>query len=194
MAVIADGYQISLSGITGDRPWTNVFHFQLAGGTPPPIAEAAQIVADAWGTTVFDYTSVTTKLQTASFVDLRSLAGDSGTISLSPPYEGGNSASAAPPNVAVLIRWTTNGGRATRNGRTYVPGIGEGSVDVNGILGETQVSEFTEQAGEFIDACEGAELILSVLHLVSPTEGDMRTVLSGSCDPRVATQRRRLRR
>lgn len=194
MPLIADCYEIALHGTTGGRPFTNVFHLELLGGTPPPIEEAAQIVADAYGTTIFDYTCTTTDLTGASYVDLRTLDGASGSIALSPPYSGGNSAAAAPPNVAVLLHWAATGGRAYRNGRTYVPGIGEGSVDPDGVLGVTQVGEFTVQCGEFMDALAVGELGLAVLSRVSPTEGIVRTVTEGTCDSRVATQRRRLRR
>lgn len=193
MAILADGYRIALNGLTGGRPWTNVFHFQLAGGDPPTVVEAAQIVADAWGTTVFDYTSNTTDLDSISYVDLRTLDGDSGTIPSAPTYTGGNAAAASSPQVAVLIKWATDGGRTTRNGRTYVPGVAEGSINAGGVLDNTQVVEFSDEANNFIEACQVGELILSVLHLVSPTEGEMRTVLSGTCDTRVATQRRRQR-
>jgi hypothetical protein len=191
--IIADGYQITLSGTTGGRPWANVFAFQLAGGAPPTAEEAADAVAEAWGTTVFTNTTTTTELLRVSWLDLSSLTGDSGSKDLAPSYEGEDDSPAASPQVAVLVRWQAAGGRSVRGGRTFIPGMAEAGIDAGGVVDLAVRNSLEGELESYMTAVQAADLIPSILSRTGPSAGQMRTIIGQSIDFRAATQRRRQR-
>jgi|SRR5690349_15308431 len=191
--IIAPGYQITNGGTVGGRTWANVFAFQLAGDPEISAEEAADLVAESWGTTVFTNTTSTTVLNTVSWVDLRTLTGDSGTKAVAPPYAGEDTAPGSSPQVAVMIRWEATGGRSVRGGRTFIPGMAEAGIDAGGNVSAPVQGGLQAELENYLDLVQAGGLIPSILSRTGPSAGTMRTILSGSVDPRAATQRRRQR-
>lgn len=191
--IIAPGYQITISGTVGGRPWANVFAFQLAGDPEISAEEAADLVANSWGSTVFTNTTSTTELTGVAWVDLRTLTGDSGSKAASPPYDGQDPAQGSSPQVAVMIKWEATGGRSVRGGRTFIPGMAEAGITAGGDVIEAVRTSLQGELDDYLDLVQAGGLIPSILTRTGPSAGTMRTILSGSVDPRAATQRRRQR-
>lgn len=108
----------------------------------------------------------------------------------SDPRTGGNVASMAPPNVSFLVRKVTAmGGRANR-GRMYLPGVPESLVGNDGTLDSTFVTNQATVATNFLSRLSAEVLAPVILHnsVQTPT-----LITQLVMEPRVATQRRRLR-
>lgn len=108
---------------------------------------------------------------------------------------GSRSGDSPSPNVAVLIHLrTARGGRRGR-GRKYVPWyVGETEVDETGTITPAVVTSCTTAFSNLRTALTSNGLDLCILHSSGLTPpGDPDLVTSVACDPRVATQRRRLR-
>lgn len=104
---------------------------------------------------------------------------------------GGATGSAATPNVAYLAHKNTLLGGRQGRGRMYIPGVSEDDVDGAGNLDTGVVTAWTDALEEFFGACAflGLEHVLLHGDELTPTP-----VANTTCDGRVATQRRRLRR
>jgi hypothetical protein len=134
--------------------------------------------------------------------------GASAVATASVPGAGG--ANSAPPGVCWLIhKHTPLGGRRGR-GRMYVPGIPEGNVEDDGMILASEVTAINTDLVAWLAANVAAGTPTMLEHfpetewvLVNgqprrqPVGGAVPspTVVSGmTCDPKSATQRRRLRR
>lgn len=97
-----------------------------------------------------------------------------------------------PPNVSILLtKRTSRGGRKGR-GRTFLPAgwVPETNVDQAGNIEPGWVTDIQSQWESFRVDCIGANVALSLLH-ADGSPGD--PLISFTCQPLVATQRRRLR-
>lgn len=105
---------------------------------------------------------------------------------------GDNSSPEVLPNVAYLLRKNTAAGGRKGRGRLYWPGVSISDVTDGGVITSGIVTE--QQAGwnAFIAALETSQLDMVLLHAESPTTPFK--VTSMTCDAKIATQRRRLRR
>ena len=192
--VAANTYQISVNGTAGGRNWANVFHTQRLGATPPDVEDAAAILGDAYAETILPLLTDSVRCTTVAYVDLSSLSGDSGSIPWPNAEDvGGDTGAPAPMQVAYLVRWNATGGRAQRNGRSYLPGVNEQAVGDAGVVDTDKLNALTEAANDFIIALQTGDLSLSVISRVDGDTYSPRAIGSGVCDTRVATQRRRLR-
>lgn len=112
-----------------------------------------------------------------------------------PGTGGGNVGSpSAPPNVAYLIRKQTGAGGRAGRGRFYHPGVFEADVNDSGLIGSEQVGIIQTALDAWYDDLTLGDVTPVVLHgagspLTTPTP-----ITGFELDPRVATQRRRLRR
>jgi len=192
--IIAENcFQLSVNGDQQGRPWTNVFNVQLLGGTPPDVVDAAALMADAFIETIHTRQSSVCRVLSVSYVDLRTLDGESGTYTLTTPSPGGSGNTPAPPQVALLAKWQASGGRAFRNGRSYICGIPEVQIDSGGLIEAEDLEAWDEQLGEFLTELDTAELGLVVLSGTDTSDVTVRTVTGHAVDARCATQRRRNR-
>jgi hypothetical protein len=194
MAIIADAFQLTLNGHVGTRPFANVFHVELLGVTPPLADEAASQLYAAYAATFGRHQMDNWVYDSCSYVDLRTADGDSGTWAPTSTSNGAGSGAGAPPQVAALVRWAALGGRATRSGRSYIPGIDEGSISDEGVITGGLQDGITDDANDFIAALAADDLGLCIVSVVGEsTIGTVRTITGGTCQPVVATQRRRIR-
>lgn len=112
---------------------------------------------------------------------------------------GGVAQPAVPQNTAYLLRKTSAMSGRSGKGRMYLPGVTEGSVDATGTLLAITVSAINDLCETYLNLIASdveTPAPMYILHdptttgfLYSPTP-----VTGLSCDGRVATQRRRLRR
>lgn len=104
---------------------------------------------------------------------------------------GTTGAAQVPQNTATLFRKTsTTGGRKGR-GRMYVPGVNELVVGSNGMLTTTYVAAANADAATFIISLAISNNPMVILH-EDPLDAPS-VVTNLICQPKVATQRRRLR-
>jgi len=140
--------------------------------------------------------------ETSSVVDLARIVLKVGPSSTGPTYEdvtaasGTNGGSLPPPNCAVLCKkLTTAGGRKGR-GRCYLPGISSisGTLDSAGNFASGSAGVISSAMNQLLldisagSTSGGAELVL--LHSDSTAPN---LITEFFCEPKLATQRRRLR-
>jgi hypothetical protein len=110
---------------------------------------------------------------------------------------GGDLGSPTSPNVTYLFKASTNLGGKRGRGRFYLPGVTEGSVSEAGNLGGDKRTALTAGAVDLLTAMDAVTLPLAIAHRYP--EGFIGPKLAPSVvtlltvDPRVATQRGRLR-
>lgn len=137
---------------------------------------------------------------TASFSGVTAYIGQDGSDPLvfesgGADVPGTSSGSSIPPNVAVIIRKSTElGGRAGR-GRMFFPGVSEGLITPAGVLDGTLVDQIQGDIEDFVvnlGTLPSGELGPVLLHtsgsVIPPTP-----IVSFTVDTLVGSQRRRLR-
>jgi hypothetical protein len=97
------------------------------------------------------------------------------------------------PNVAVLVRKNTVLGGRRNRGRFYWPGLRETDVDEAGFVLTTRRTDLQADFDAFLSGLTLADITPVVLHGEAQGELAPVPIASFSVDPRVATQRRRLR-
>lgn len=154
--VAANAMQVTISGTAGGRPFANVFGgFITGGGTAVGLA---QDIVEAYVDNFVPNLPPAVIVQSASFVDLRSLSGDSGPVpGTTLPETGANDEEMAPPNVCWLVHWAVGGGRNTRNGRTYLPGVLEAGVNANGTITGSIGTDLTAAITAFLAQITGGD-------------------------------------
>lgn len=147
----------------------------------------------------------------AHWIDLDSLTGATGDLgpAAGHPTHGGGFAPFAPPNVNSILHKRTTSGRGTRPGRTFFPNISESLTDDDGFLASGYVSSLNSLGEQFRSTIRSYNFPTDpgvhpaawrVVHVHKPDKNDASTwtwsssdVSGVTCDPRVGTQRRRLR-
>ncbi len=139
---------------------------------------------------------------TSSAVTLVATKVKMGPVSTGPTYEladplvGTNGGSLAPPNCAVLVKkLTATGGRRGR-GRAYLPGISSvsGSLNSGGNFSEANAADVSAAMQAMADDMASdttiGEAPWCVLHSDSSAPSLITSLV---CEPKLATQRRRMR-
>jgi hypothetical protein len=139
---------------------------------------------------------------TSSVVDLVRVVAKFGpndtgrTIENTSSASGSNGGALLPPNSCVLVRkLTALGGRKGR-GRAYIPGISSisGSLDSAGNFSQANADSISAAVQQLVDDLAGhvnGPYIGVVLH--STASPGPSVITNVSCQPKLATQRRRLR-
>lgn len=184
-----------------------VFFFQLAGDPEPMLvtlgAETSGITPssgidmangffDAWRDNLTGMHVTTCVLQKVVMYQ--------GAVGGSVPYEsnftpndGTGGSTALPPNTALLVKKLTGVAGRKNRGRFYVPGTPESIVDNAGNIGSSNEASYNTQLGLFRTQCL-AILGVDSLRVLHTDTSDVPTEITQlKVDPRVATQRRRLR-
>ena len=196
MPFIAPAIQVSVLGTQADGPFANVFALHTDVFTPPA-AEGAQAVLDAYVVHILPVLTDSITVLSATFVDLSSSTGDTGEVipSAGPSTSGAVHVDASPPQCTYLVKLQTGGGRATRGGRTFLPGVRSDEVSENGVVAGGTVTTVTNAYADFMDALITSEAgQLGVLHRNVSGPDSCTDVTQAICETSIATQRRRLRR
>jgi hypothetical protein len=191
--IISDCIRVSVKGTQPAGTWANVFHIIDLGASSSTEA-LAQSFVDIFANEMMTHVTAQWVLTSGDYVDLSSSAGDSGTVNRTGgPKAGEAGGFGAPPNTAVLIKWDAVGGRAQRGGRTYLGGVDEDQLQTNGDLTSGLVTNYEDDVELFLAALATADIALVINSKTGEATYAPRTITGFSIDPRVATQRRRLR-
>lgn len=98
------------------------------------------------------------------------------------------------PNVAYLFRKRVSGMSGKYGGRSYYPGVSEGNTTAGGSVAPAAVTSYQSAMDNFLLALETVDLIPVVFSTDPDPSGVARDVVAVTLQPKVATQRRRLRR
>ena len=198
----------------GDR-WDNVEDISIdAAGIfsrDDVVNDFNSVIAGYWQDSMLSMYGNGTGFLGATWIDLHTSTGRTGTLgpAAGHPTGGGQNAPWAPPQVCRLIKKQVTSVRGTRSGRTYINNIPEGNVDDNGNLAAAHMNACTALAESFrstiaayshtgVPAVHPCAWRVVHVHKTDPENPTTWTwsssdVQSVSCDPKVATQRRRVR-
>lgn len=185
---------------SGDpEPWyvTHGVDVSDAGGDYTAVGEnVLEAFFDAWGT----YFRTTTRVLSVYLT----IGSDGGNYTINVPspenYVGTSTADKLPQNCAMLVqKQTLRPGRAGK-GRCFLPGVvAEGSVDDVGVQNSTALTNAQTAANLWLTALANPSGIavtpMVLLHNQGIPGGSTPSPVTAlRVDPRIATQRRRLRR
>lgn len=201
--------RVSVEGVCGLRPWVNVFHVRPltdAAMDQPTVDDIATAVMSGWVAHFLPSLTTDVHPKLAVAIDLGSNVGLQGQATSSAGGTIGGPTS--PASVCALINWRIALRYRGGHPRTYLPGVPEGAVDVDGNL-QTGAGNIlvTLQAGvdaflADLEANTGAagSLHLAVPHytvkgvpVVAPNIPVKSDILSGLVNPIMGSQRRRVR-
>jgi hypothetical protein len=158
----------------------------------PNVVDGANAVHDSWQ--AMDVMAVLNsgwRLEEVVLTIMTATGPVTGTDTRS-PLTGANTGGGAAPNLAYLIRKTTDqGGRAGR-GRMYLPGVEETDVDAGGNFVGGILATAATVFGDMINDFSTNDVPLRLLHNNPALTPGVVTGLA--FQTRAATQRRRLRR
>jgi hypothetical protein len=166
---------------------------------PPTMISLLESVAGAFNSNVMptmptQYTHVNTHIEWSVLAPpAPQLVGDRASSA-----QGGNALGGLiPQNSAYLIRKNTALGGRRHRGRMYLPGVGEASVNDNGVLTQARTEEINPAVGNWLAALRASAAVVDMVLLhasspLSPTPAPT-AVTSLAVQPQIATQRRRLR-
>lgn len=197
MPIISACTQVAISGtvVGSTRPWSIVQHVIDAGGAVPDPEDQARLWVDAFCSEIMPVISAAVTAATATFVDLRTADGASGPVTGSTlPEVGGGSGNALAPNTAILVKLQTAGGRSTRSGRMYLPGVDEDQVTANGEMTSGYQGDVQSAVNDFWTALTAADIIPVVNSKSSTGTYSPNTITAMTVPALLATQRRRLRK
>lgn len=118
-------------------------------------------------------------------------------IDLSVNSPGGSSNACASYQNAYLVKKVTNVPGRRNQGRMYLPGVSEGGVDPAGVLSTITRDDLQGNMDQFYDEVRARDFHIVILHQEVSGGGPQPppvNVASLNVDPRVATQRHRLRK
>lgn len=192
--IVPNGIRVSINGETGTHPFSCVY-----GGLVTGLGSGlglAQDIANSWIDNILPNLCDDVSFKGATWVDLRSTSGDSGPVpDLPGSTDGGNSDSMTSPAVCFLVHWQVPGGRNTKNGRSYLPGVSEAAVGPSGVLSGSGIVDLQDDILTFLqDVTEGDNGDVSVISVPRDGTPASRSIVTGVLDTTVATQRRRQRR
>lgn len=203
MLVIPNVCRFAVHGLTGTRPWVNVFDASIPEGRPGAegtIKKIAEGLLDTYYNNLRTLCHTSWIIQSCSWVDLNSANGTTGSINSTPnhtfPAAGTRTGEAVAANTAVMARKTTTRGRGMKNGRTYFSGITEAGTNGNVLAtGEnTTWNAACDAIRSIIQNAGGTSSAQFVVAGVTKTGATHANPITAySVDTTLATQRRRLR-
>lgn len=199
----ADGVaRVVISGQWDTKAWANIFHVRCAPGPIPQgqLDEIVTIFHNWWSTSIAPHVSNAVSVDQVQAVDIGSSTGAVSTNSV--VIVGGVAGNAYPPNTSFLINWKIN--RRYRGGhpRTYLPGPTQNDSNTAGVVLPGSITAMNTAANALINnLLLGTTLpggyALSTVHYhlghVLLTVPIVDAIQAGTCNGKLATQRRRLR-
>ena len=197
--------RVAVKGVNHDEPWTNVFHVNIGPGLNLDAAAVNDFAGDflsAFTTSFYPIMSQQAGARECVVTQLQDILAPSGTAT--DAGAGAVSGAIAPLSVSKLLRWSI--ARRYRGGhpRTYLAGVPQADVDVDGrLLVAAALTGTQTAAAAFLTAVNaitvgGGNAALAVVHyyrnnalLTVPLVDDVTAV---QAQRPIATQRRRLQR
>ena len=201
--------------LANNRTSDNVFDISVDGqgviDRDTVLADLLSHLTGFWQDSGLHAYSVNSHFTGASFVDLDSPDGATGSLGPNPAKQliGNVTGSVCPPNVSSLTTKVTISRRGEKQGRTYIPDVPEAQTGDNGslssahqVLVHDSLEAFRTKLGtyEFVPASGINPVAMRVVHVHKPDTSvpstwtwTSSTVDSLITDDFCATQRRRLR-
>ena len=172
------------------RPAVNIWDLSAPDGTFP--TTVAENLWNAHGQSILAAlsASVTQVKATAQEAVSKSYGEFTGSVA------GSQGAAMTPANTAYLVHKIPASGPRRTYGRAFIPGPVETDVDAAGNLTQTRIDVMNTETEDFHDLIKafGAGWDLGMIRFTTGGVFDsFRPLASLSCDPVVATQRRRMR-
>lgn len=167
--------------------------FDGVAGVPYTPLELATLAKDAWEDNL---RAVTLDDITLQVVRVKFGPNDTGPATeLAVNLAGTSAGQGTSPNVAYLVHKNTALGGRRGRGRMFYPGVNESGVDDAGNVLSASVTAYNTAFAAYLTQMEAGGGDLVVLHAPGNTSIPVPTpILSLTMDPKVATQRKRLRR
>lgn len=141
--------------------------------------------------------------QIASSITLTSVTCEVGSLTGAPPYltfqinpntgGGASGYDLDPPNVSILVKKSTAAAGRQGRGRIYWPVAGSAFSNNIGVLDGTTLAGLQAAFDDFLAGLDANGATMFLLHGAGLPITDPSEVTSLTVDPKVATQRRRLR-
>jgi len=182
-------YLLTGSGLPSGGQVTFGVDITIFGGT------AADLANNAWDNWVAEITP-----ETPSAIVLSGVLAKFGPDATGPSFlrtgaqAGPASGAVASPQVAYLFTKSTDSGGRSGKGRTYLPGVLEANVDQAGNVPGPTVGAWNVALEAFRDLFTADDTPLVLLHAPGAPLSSPSIITGITCQSRVATQRRRLRR
>lgn len=212
----------SVNGTIGGREVVNIIDMFIdtTGSTSDretSIFEQCGILINEWSDHILNWTCNSYQATSISWVDLDDADGSTGERSVTDqetwPQVGAETQPSSPPNTSMLWTKLAEGGRSTRNGRSYLVGIPEAQTDAANpaLLSGAFVTARQDDAESFLgninqtdDGIIDYDSWMVVTRVLTrgpgsgsnpgpPLTGEGRRVTALRVEQRLATQRRRLR-
>lgn len=211
MAIIfsQDIIEVAIKARYAGRPVVNVIHMfnDESGGSDQSKVEDLR---DNWQDHILPPLNAEYVLDVFEWRSLDPDDANAGTVAPDPgkPTVGGAISQGMPPNVSYLIhKVTINRPRGKKDGRIYLPGVGEPATEEDGALLPSQLTAWAAILDDFLagvndtDFAVGSGSYMAVLEIppearvagTQPVNVDHRGVGQLVMDARLATQRGRLR-
>jgi len=179
------------------------------------VLASAAFVTKAWQNNMIPQMPTQYRFDSARFIDLDSVDGISGTLGpqAGAPTVGTAVLQVSSPGVAFLFHKVCAHNRSQRAGRMYFPGVGENMINDDGTVTGSYVTALNTNVGAFLTAVHAGvsipptTLAWRVVHVAGhdgvvqpgfpqgkPNAWTSSDVNSVYVDPKIATQRRRLRK
>ena len=192
--IIPDGFaQLNFihtgAGIPTGAQWTLGVGLDDFAGSPSDLAQESEI----WILDSNLYALVSASVVMTSVL-CKYGPNETGPSALEPANEPGTAAAQMVPNTSYLIHKNTSLGGHAGRGRCYVPGVPEEDINLDGVLESGRAAGITSCFGSILASMTGTGVVPVVLHAEDSPLSVPTAITSFSCDTKVATQRRRLRR
>lgn len=165
--------------------------------------DVARDVLNNWQDEMLGHLGGTYVVEGANWVDLDSADGSTGNLAVDSgkPIAGLASTALLPGQVCALVHKNLQGSsRGTRSGRMYLGTLAENVVDDNGMLDAGFIGNLNSDLEDFKDGVNGVVVgthgrtqNLCVVHAPADEGTSQDHISTYSVDPKVATQRRRIR-
>jgi hypothetical protein len=209
--VVDDVLEVTAYGTIGGRAWASVWGMTNGAGllnSGTEIEEVVRDFADNFQDHILLALCSSVSLSGYRYLSLNSSDGQTGLMAPSSGKRtsGANTDAALPPNCAFLVRKQGSGGRGARSGRAYLPGVPEGVVDNEGNIDAGLIDDTNGHLQAFLDGVSdtgnsGGNRYPVIVHRPpgarepgpQVVQGSSTRITSLTVDPRLGTQRRRLR-
>lgn len=165
-----------------------VFGVHNASALSP--AAIGALISTNWNTNLKSKTNSLLTLETIRVKEGPAATGAFATVTVA--TAGTQVSTPVSPQVSMMLVKDTGLGGRSRRGRTFWPGLPEAHVDAGGLIGAADIAAYNTAFAAFLAQLATDSIPMVILHrdpLAGPTP-----VLLWQVQPKVATQRDRLRR
>ncbi len=184
--------------LTGDpEPMAVTYGVQLEGQAPTDAQVTINDLHAAFASTMLGVPHNSYQLRQS---ELRYVVAELGPVQVAiqvSAITAGGTGAPLPQNSALLYHKRSNSAGRRNRGRFYLPGVGEGTIDGVGRIDPAQMAALNNLGTNFLAGVRASASVaeMVILHSLGISPAGPPTVVTKiTCDPVIATQRRRLRK